>query len=326
MNKLDAKDKKILYQLDVDSRQPNSGIAKNICLSKQVVGFRIKRMTQEGVISSFHTVIDISKLGFTVHKNFLRLQGIGKDKEMKIIDFLRQNPDVVWVASCDGRYDLAFGVWARDMEYLDKVIGEFTRHYGQYISERTIATIIHGEYFVRDYLIGKALGTFRKSFFGAVPEKAKIDDTDWKILLELGKDSRTSSVDIAKIAGVSAETVGNKIKKLEKSGIIRHYNIIPDESEYPFLHYKVLISLRNLTDQRYKILVEFCRMNPNIVYIIKALGPWEFEADIEVENAEQFRKIMMDIKSKFNDIIKDYWTLQIYRVHKYNFCPSIQKQ
>ncbi|HLD39047.1 MAG TPA: Lrp/AsnC family transcriptional regulator [archaeon] len=324
MTKIDNKDKKILYQLDTDSRQSNSNIAKNVGLSKQVVGFRIKRLVQEDIVSSFHTVVDISKLGFTIHKIFLRLQDVDKNKEVEMTNFLKQNQNVVWVASCDGRYDLAFGIWARDMEYLDRIIGEFTRLYGRHISERTIATIIHGEYFVRDYLIGKGVGTFRKSFFRAVPEKAKIDDVDWKILLELGKNSRASCADIAKLIDVSAETVANKIKKLEKFGVIRHYNIVPNESNYPYLHYKVLISLRNLTDHRYKTFVEFCRMNPNIIYIVKALGPWEAEVDIEIENADQFRKIMMDIKSRFNDVIKDYWALQVYKVHKYNFCPSIQ--
>ena len=80
-----------------------------------------------------------------------------------------------------------------------------------------------------------------------------------------------------------------------------------------------------LLSERQEMLVEYCRVNPNIVYVVEALGPWEFEIDMEVESAEQFREIMMDIKSKFQDIVKDYSALHIYQVHKYNFCPSIQK-
>ena len=44
---LDAKDRKILYELDINSRHSNSEIAKKVGLSKQVVGFRIKRLIQE---------------------------------------------------------------------------------------------------------------------------------------------------------------------------------------------------------------------------------------------------------------------------------------
>ncbi len=320
---LDVKDRKILYELDVNSRQTNSEIAKKVGLSKQVVGFRIKRLEKEGIISFFYTVIDISKLGYTVHKTFLRLQNLDSEKEAELIDYLKNNPAVVFIASCDGRYDLAFGTWAKDMEQLDKTLKEINKRFGQYISERQIATIIRGEYFVRDYLVGKKEpSALRPTFFGAAPASVKMDETDWKILLELGKNAKMAAVDIAKKAGISADAVGSRIRKLEKSGVIRHYNIVPNESHYPYLHYKVLVGLRNLSEARERALIEYCRISPGIVYVVKALGPWEFEIDMEVENAEKFREIMMDIKTQFGDILKDYSALLIYKVHKYNFCPS----
>lgn len=323
--KLDVKNRKILYELDINSRQSNSEIAKKVGLSKQVVGFRIKQLVKENVLFSFYSVIDISKLGFTVHKNFLRLQNLDKGKEKELIDFLVHHPNVVWVASCDGKFDLAFGTWARDVAFLDKTITELNRKFGVFIAERQIATIIRGDYFIRDYLIHKEKpSAYRDSFFGAVPMPVKMDITDWKILLLLGMNSRVASVAIAKEVKLSADAVAERIKKLEKSGVIRHYNIVPNESKYPYLHYKVLIGLRNISEARERAFREYCRINPNIIYIVKSLGPWEFEMDLEVASAEKFREIMMNIKTLFSDILKDYSALQIYQVHKYNFCPSIQ--
>ncbi len=323
--KLDVKDRKILYELDVNSRQSNAEIARKVGLSKQVVGFRIKKLIKEKIISSFYLVIDISKLGFTVHKNFLRLQNLDKGKEKELIDFLVNHPNVVWVASCDGKFDLAFGTWAKDIAFLDRTITELNKKFGEYIAERQIATIIRGDYFIRDYLIKKEKpSAYRESFFGAVPAPVKMDRIDWEILLLLGKNPRINAIEIATNVKLSADAVAERIKKLEKSGVIRHYNIVPNESRYPYLHYKILIGFRNISEERERTLREYCRTNPNIVYIVKSLGPWEFEIDLEVESAEQFREIMMNIKTMFNDILKDYSTLHIYQVHKYNFCPSIQ--
>ena len=42
---------------------------------------------------------------------------------------------------------------------------------------------------------------------------------------------------------------------------------------------------------------------------------------MDVDNANQFRQIMMEIKSQFSDVIKEYNTLQISQVHKFNFYP-----
>ena len=325
--KLDVKDRKILYELDTNSRQSNSEIAKKVGLSKQVVGFRIKRLIKEKMITCFYTVIDISKLGFAIHKNFLRLQNLDKGREKALIDFLVNHPNIVWVASCDGKFDLAFGAWAKDITFLDRTITELNKKFGEYIAERQIATIIRGEYFIRDYLINKEKPSeYRESFFGAVPAPVKMDETDWRILLLLGRNSRTTVVEMGAEVKLKADAIAERIKKLEKSGVIKHYNIVPNEAKYPYLHYKVLIGFRNISEERERSLGEYCRTNPNIVYIVKSLGPWEFEIDIEVESAEKFRDIMMDIKTAFNDILKEYSALHIYQVHKYNFCPSVQSQ
>ena len=45
------------------------------------------------------------------------------------------------------------------------------------------------------------------------------------------------------------------------------------------------------------------------------------ELDLEVESVEEFRRIMMDLTSKFSSMIKDYSALTIYNVHKYNLLP-----
>lgn len=322
---MNLKDRKILHKLDINSKQTNSLIARKVRVSKQVVGFRIKKLIEEKLISTFYTVIDVSKLGFTVHKNFLSLQNMNQNKEKKLIDFLKNHPDVVWIASCDGKYDLAFGTWAKDIEYLDKTLNELNRKFGEHIADRQIATIIKGIYFIRDYLIDKeGSSKYRKSFFGAVPEKDKVDSKDWKILYHIANNPRRPILNLSKKVRISPDSVRKKIKKLENIGIIKHYNFVPNESNYPYLHYKVLMGLKNFDLEKENKLIEYCRKNPNIVYIVKSLGPWEFEIDIEVESAKQFREIMMEIKTRFNDILKEHSTLQIYQVHKYNFCPSIQ--
>lgn len=322
---LDLKDKKIMYELDVNSRSSNAEIAKKVGLSKQVVGFRIKRLWDEKVLSNFYTIIDISKLGYTAHKNYVRLQNLDAIKEAELIQFLKNHPQIIWLASCDGKFDFIFSIWARNMEELDKTLAEINTKYGSYISERQLATIIRGEYFTRDYLISKSRGGFSKSFFGSVPISAEVDAFDWNILLQLGKNSRLTAVEIAELIKTSPDMVRDRIKKLEKSGVIKHYNIVPNESVYPYLHYKILVGLKNISTEKEKSIIEFCLVNPTIVYVVKALGPWELEIDLEVESPEQYRKLMMNLKTQFSEVIKDYSSLQIYQVHKYNFCPSVSE-
>ena len=60
--KLDLKDKKILYELDLNSRATLNEIAKKVGLSKQVVDYRLKNLIKNNVINRFYTAINFSKL------------------------------------------------------------------------------------------------------------------------------------------------------------------------------------------------------------------------------------------------------------------------
>ena len=49
---MDEKDKKLLYLLDLNSRESESTLAKKLKTSKQVINYRIKRLSSEGIIKN----------------------------------------------------------------------------------------------------------------------------------------------------------------------------------------------------------------------------------------------------------------------------------
>ena len=61
--KIYLKDKKILYQLDLNSRQSNAQIANKEKLRKDTVGYRIKALEEKGIISGYTTRLDTSRPG-----------------------------------------------------------------------------------------------------------------------------------------------------------------------------------------------------------------------------------------------------------------------
>ena len=100
---LDLKDRKILYQLDIDCRQTNSEIGKKVGLSKQVVDYRIKRFLKDGIVTRFATVIDTYKLGFSKYKIYLSLENASTEIIKQIIESLKSHDKTEWIATCSGR-------------------------------------------------------------------------------------------------------------------------------------------------------------------------------------------------------------------------------
>ncbi len=318
---LDLKDKRLLWELDGNSRAPISFLAKKIKLSKEATRYRLNHLVEAGVIAKFYSVIDTSKLGKYVTRCFMKLQNTTQEIEQEVISWLVSNESVVYVESCDGEFDLVFGAWARNVAEYHSFLHTFLSEFGEFISDRQLAIIIEGNYYQRDYLLGK---TRRRdgSFIGAVPEKTKIDEMDLKILAILGESARVSAVDISKKTKLSPDAVRNRIKRLESFGAIQGYVLLLNHSAIEQQHFKVLLKLHNLSVVRVKLLNEYCCIHPKIVYTVKVLGQWEFELNVEVKNVEQFRSILRDFKREFSDVVKDASYVNLYKMHKYNFCPS----
>ena len=64
MEKLDLKDRKILYELDIDSRQSFSKLSKKVGLHKDVVAYRVKKLQEREIIKNFYTELNGYKLGY----------------------------------------------------------------------------------------------------------------------------------------------------------------------------------------------------------------------------------------------------------------------
>ena len=120
---MDIKDSKILYYLDENARQPISALAKKVRLSKQSAAYRVKKLTAEDkVVEKFLTLLNVSKLGYTNYKVFLRTQNVSEDDEAKMVKHITAHPHVMWFASCDGAWDMVFNILAQSPEELYQML------------------------------------------------------------------------------------------------------------------------------------------------------------------------------------------------------------
>ena len=67
---LDLKDKRILFELEQDSRQSLNQLSKKVGLKKETLFHRIKNLEKRRIIKGYLTEIDIYKLGFQYYLGF----------------------------------------------------------------------------------------------------------------------------------------------------------------------------------------------------------------------------------------------------------------
>ena len=108
-NKIDLLDRKILYELDIDARQPISALSKKVKRKRNVVEYRIKRLQEKGIIKNFVTLLDAGRLGLMVWNVYVEFQNINAETESEITNYLKDKKNVWRIALPTGKWNLIWG-------------------------------------------------------------------------------------------------------------------------------------------------------------------------------------------------------------------------
>ena len=316
--KLDLKDKKILYELSKNCRLPTSRIAKSVGLSQQVVDYRINRLVKLGVITAFITEINVEKLGFNRHIMYLQLKKVDETKEKEIIAYFVKHPFLTWIVTSTGKWSIIMDIIAKDLKQVSEIIDELKQKYGEFFGEYKVASQIDYQYFRSKYY-----GFKEEKFEKQQPAgQYKIDDIDLKLLRILSNNARIDFVKLSGQFNLTANAIKNRVNKLIQNGIIKTFFIEPNKTALGFEQYNIQFIFENPSKEQEQKLLNYLIHHQNIHFYYKPVGHWDLEIGVFVPNPGELRKIILDLRNKFSDIIKIYDTILFYEEPKNNIVPS----
>lgn len=324
MENIDIKDRKILYHLDLDSRQSFGQLGKKVGLHKDVVAYRVKRLQEKGIIKNFYTFIDFSILGYTFLRFYLSFQYVTPEIREKIIDFFLKYKYCNVIHLTEGHYDLTIFVTLKDIrKFFHSWQKAFTNYKGyfanQVLSLYCQEIVKQFSFLVDEKDREKDNKSMYEIWFGS--EKiVDIDNLDFQILKLIAPNARIPTIDIAKKLDSTAVTINKRINNLEKSGIIKAYRVGIDFLKIGFRDYKVDIILKSPKD--YNKILKFIESNPNLHRIIKTIGYVDIELVFVLENVDRLHQIMGDLSNKFPDAIKNYSYTSTIKTYLLNYMPK----
>jgi len=317
---LDLKDRKILYELDKNSRQSFNELGKKVGLSKDTVSYRIENLVKKGVIKSLNAVIDTGKLGFKSFRLFVKFYNLSPEKEQEIINFLLKNKNLLWLVQVEGNWDINTWFLYKSIEEMNEFWNKFLEKYNNHIEKREFAIYSNIYYFNRVYLLDKKQLNPPISFVSLSKEE-NLDEKDLEILNLLAENARVSIIDISKKTRLTPKTIISRIKKLEEKKVIIGYRAEFDLEKLGYKYYKIHISTFNTSKEKMEKLKQYLYAHPNIVYDNKVLGGYDIEIEIQVENENKLRGFIEELRKNFSNIIKDYEVLRYYKEYRLRFFP-----
>jgi len=322
MEKIDLKDRRILYELDYNSRQSYSIIGRKTGLHKNVVTYRVNRMIEKGIITNFYTVIDAFKLGYNGLRFYIVYQNMTPDSREDMISYFVNNKYSWWVGSFEGEYDLAVVVWVKNLHDFYTFWEQTLRKYHRFFQKQMFSLYCQLRSFRHSFLLEQTYNKSDREKFeitgGGKP--IKTDDLDFNILELLANDSRIPTIEIAEKLNTTVDTVVNRIKRLEKLDVIQAFRVNIDYGKIGYHLFKVNITLNNYRERGR--IINFIKYNPHLIMIDKTIGYYDLELDFLLRDLDHLRSIIDNLTRTFPNDIKNYSFVHDPIKHKMVYIPE----
>jgi len=309
ITKLDALDRKLLYELDSNSRQSMSALARKVKQGRDRVSYRLDRLLREGVIKQCTVTINPYRLGYTLFKTYLKVNK-QKARYDALLTLLRTHPRIYWIADCDGRWDLIFATFAQSPFEFFEIQNKILSECNDIVLSFTNLTLVNVWMYRKNYLVPRGEESF---LIGGPPSQYSLERFEWEILRLLSRDSRMSIADMARALDSNESTVRYRLEQLELSGLIAGYRIELDLSKLGMMFFKAQLYLSEYGQADLEAIRAYCARHPNITYFIEQIGDAPAELEIEVDGYDEFTKIINGLRLAFPRTLRNVETVLIHR-------------
>lgn len=318
---LDAHDRKILYELDINSRTPASQLAGRLKIPKETINYRINRLLNNNYINKFCVLFNASLLGYTYYKVDLKFQKITRKTEERIITYLTSHPACLSLMITEGAYDCSFLLIQKNSDQLREFMQEFFNKYGSNVLEKEINIVTKTTKLNQKFLQS---GVSTRLTLNHSPTTAvNHDELDYQLLHFLSTNSRTKLTSLARTLDLDPNLLRYRIKKLEKSGIIAGYVVSLNLEKTGLEKVELNISVSNTS--AILTMIEFFDSKNRCLYAYEMIGKYDLAVQLYVENDTQLREILADFRENFLNDYVNYRISHVYTEYSANWYPGKER-
>ncbi|MDO8428657.1 MAG: Lrp/AsnC family transcriptional regulator [Candidatus Diapherotrites archaeon] len=326
---LDVKDRKLLWFLSKNYRLPYTFLAEQIGLSKDSVKYRIQKLEQAGLILSKTFLVNPVWIGHEYVTVFLSFQNLTMEKEQSLVQFFLNHPATNIVYRLAGKWQIWWGIDARDLIELDEFLNDCKIACGTYLKEYEIlpaskeykwANLIPA--ITQDLNLGPLMYSkndfsFEKDILSSPPLELRhgqgiaLTSIELDLISALNENSNITADQLCVQLNLSKDTVRKLIQKLIYSGAANAF--------WPFFNYKKLgletyvmcIKLKYLNESWDQKLTKFIQNHPWIRMGVKVIGSWDVLLEIPCKNTAHFYELLDEFREEFSEIIQTYESFPI---------------
>jgi Lrp/AsnC family leucine-responsive transcriptional regulator len=138
---LDETDKKILKELSKNARINIVDLAEKTKLSRDVINYRLKKLTNEKIIVQYRCYLNLQNLGVNHYKIIFRTKNLDEQSEKEIKSYVTQHKKATQFLKLIGSWDLEIEFETENEDELYKILTEIRKRFSNVIRDFDILRI-----------------------------------------------------------------------------------------------------------------------------------------------------------------------------------------
>ena len=302
--------RKILFELEKNSRKKFTDIGESVGLSQQTVSYAVKSMEENDVINGYRALFDYTKFGYNGYIVLFRVNAFSREKVEELKELLQQQGMTASIDRLAGGWDLRVFFLAPNASQFNKEFKELISEYPDQLRNYKILTSVVIHDLGRDYLVD---GDEQSEDIIVGGDRELVDvKQSWKDITEsLWEDPRQKSVDVAKELDVTPKTVMDRLDRLREEKLVKGFRPNVGIRELGIKTHLLFVKYNNRNVDMENDLRDYCVDHPNVVKMTKTFGDYDAVIRIETQDRGQQREVINSIRERYEEILLDYNTLEV---------------
>jgi DNA-binding Lrp family transcriptional regulator len=139
--KLEKEDKKILRTLAIDAKINIVDLAEKIKLTRDIINYRIKKLTRLGLITKYRCYLNLNKIGINHYKIILRTKNLDEKTEQRIKNYISNHEKATQFLKLIGSWDIELEFETESENDLYLILKDIRKEFSEVIRDFDILRI-----------------------------------------------------------------------------------------------------------------------------------------------------------------------------------------
>ncbi len=260
----------------------------------------MNKLEQNKIIHNYTIWIDLTKLGYQSAKIYLNLANKPQRKK-EFTNYVNQDKRLFWLGIAEGAWNAGLTYFVKDTKDFFEIKNKLIEEFNDIIIDTKTASLVSVNWCERHYLANSTLIEW-KQIFDKIGH-FELDLMSKQILRELQTNARIRMSTIAQKYNTTIDIIRQRIRKLERQGIIARYTVDIDHKKLGHDFYKTFCYFKRLSQKDQNKFMEFIRHIPQVIHAIVQISPWDIELETMAKSYEEYYHILSKITEEFADIL-----------------------